>query len=110
MCIKLIDHHYFEKIMTLVTIMSSIQLAIDNPLNDPESTLFKVIEIVDYLITSIFGFEIILNIIANGFIFCGSRSFMKNVTNILDLFIVLMSVIFFPIYIFILDFLLFFQK
>ena len=73
-------------------VISSIQLALDNPLYDPDSTLFKILVIVDYVITCIFGFEIIIKVIANGFIMCGSRSYMRNVVNILDFFIIIISV------------------
>lgn len=73
-------------------VISSIQLGLDNPLYNPDSTLFKILVIVDYVITCIFGFEIIIKVIANGFIMCGSRSYMKNVVNILDFFIIIISV------------------
>lgn len=73
-------------------VISSIQLGLDNPLYNPDSTLFKILVIVDYVITCIFGFEIIIKVIANGFIMCGSRSYMRNVVNILDFFIIIISV------------------
>ena len=78
--------------MMFFIVISSIQLALDNPLYDPDSTLFKILVIVDYVITCIFGFEIIIKVIANGFIMCGSRSYMRNVVNILDFFIIIISV------------------
>jgi hypothetical protein len=78
--------------MMIFIIISSVTLGIDNPLNDPDSTLTIVLRIIDYVITCIFGFEIIIKIIANGFFFCGSRSYMKNAVNILDILITLISV------------------
>ena len=78
--------------MMIFIFISSVSLGIDNPLNDPDSTITIVLKIIDYVMTCIFGFEIIIKIIANGFIFCWSRSYMKNVVNILDIFIVLISV------------------
>lgn len=95
LCLKIIDYRYFETIMMIFILVSSVQLGIDNPLNDPDSTLSKVLVIIDYIMTCIFGFEIIIKIIANGFIMCGSRSYMKNVVNIIDLFVVVISVSFF---------------
>ncbi len=92
LCLKILDYQYFEGIMMIFIMISSVTLGIDNPLNDPESTLTVVLRIIDYVMTCIFGFEIIIKIIANGFIFCGSRSYMKNIVNILDIFIVLISV------------------
>jgi len=64
--------------MMFFIVISSIQLGLDNPLYNPDSTLFKILVIVDYVITCIFGFEIIIKVIANGFIMCGSRSYMRN--------------------------------
>jgi hypothetical protein len=78
--------------MMFFIVISSIQLGLDNPLYNPDSTLFKILVIVDYVITCIFGFEIIIKVIANGFIMCGSRSYMRNVVNILDFFIIIISV------------------
>jgi hypothetical protein len=78
--------------MISITILSSIQLALDNPLNDPDKILSKLLLIVDYILTCIFGIEAILKIIANGFIQSGSRSYMRDVTNIIDLLLLLITV------------------
>jgi len=78
--------------MLLITIFSSVQLGIDNPLNDPESKYSKVILIIDYTLTAIFGLEVVLKIIGNGFILCGARSYLRDSTNVLDLFLVIVTV------------------
>ena len=78
--------------MILITILSSIQLALDNPLNDPDKILSKLLLIVDYILTCIFGIEAILKIIANGLIQSGSRSYMRDATNIIDLLLLLITV------------------
>jgi hypothetical protein len=96
--------------MMIFIFISSVSLGIDNPLNDPDSTLSIVLKIIDYVMTCIFGLEIIIKIIANGFIFCGSRSYMKNVANILDIFIVLISVCVFLLFNTFIDFFIFILK
>ncbi len=78
--------------MLVFTLASSIQLGVDNPLNDPDSRFSRVILIIDYMLTAIFGIEFIIKSIANGLFFCGERSYLKNTTNILDLFLVITSV------------------
>ncbi len=78
--------------MLLITIVSSVQLGIDNPLNDPESNYSKAILIIDYSLTVIFGLEAVLKIIGNGFLFCGTRSYIRDGTNVLDLFLVIVTV------------------
>jgi Ion transport protein len=83
--------------MLIITIVSSVQLGIDNPLNDPESRYSKVIVIIDYTLTAIFGLEAALKIIGNGFLFCGNRSYLRDGTNILDLLLVIVTVRISPI-------------
>ncbi len=78
--------------MLLITIVSSVQLGIDNPLNDPDSRYSKVILIIDYTLTAIFGLEAVLKIIGNGFFFCGARSYIRDSTNVLDFFLVIVTV------------------
>lgn len=45
-------------------------------------------QIFDYVMTSIFTLEVILKVIAFGFIACGSKSYLRNTWNILDFTIV----------------------
>jgi hypothetical protein len=91
-CLKIIEHAQFENIMLLITIISSVQLGVDNPLNDPESMHSKVILIIDYTLTAIFGLEALLKIIGNGLLFNGVRSYLRDGTNILDLLLVIVTV------------------
>lgn len=89
---KVVHHKHFENIMLIVTIISSIQLGVDNPLNDPDSKFSKVILIIDYVLTTIFAIEAIFKIIANGLINSGFRSYMRDGINILDLVLVIITV------------------
>jgi hypothetical protein len=78
--------------MIIVTIISSIQLGVDNPLRDPSSTYSKMILIIDYVLTAIFALEALIKIIANGLVNSGVRSYFRDITNIMDLFLVLVTV------------------
>jgi hypothetical protein len=91
-CLKITEHAQFENIMLLITIVSSVQLGVDNPLNDPLSTYSKVILIIDYTLTAIFGLEAILKIIGHGLLFTGLRSYLRDATNVMDLFLVIVTV------------------
>ena len=91
-CLKIVYYRYFETLMIFFTILSSIQLGVDNPLNDPESIFSKVIVIIDYVLTAIFGIEVILKVVAFGLIMCGNRSYLRNITNAMDCFIVIVTV------------------
>ena len=74
--------------------LSGLQLIIDNPLNDPNSAITSAMTILDASLTFIFTLEAIMKILANGFLMCGSNSYIRSPWNLLDLLVVLFSVIF----------------
>jgi len=87
-----IEHPAFEWIMILSIIVSSVCLALDNPLNDPLSNLSKVLIRIDIALTSIFTAEAVGKIITFGLYECGSKSYLRNGWNVLDFFVVIITV------------------
>jgi hypothetical protein len=85
-------HPDFEILMGVFTLISSVQLAVDNPLNDPDSKFSRVILIVDYVLTTIFGLEFIIKSIALGVFLTGERSYVRNISNILDFSLIIITV------------------
>ena len=79
--------------MIFSILVSSICLALDNPLNDPNSNLSINLGKIDVACTVIFVFEAVGKIIAYGIWECGSRSYLKSGWNTLDLFVVLVTLI-----------------
>jgi voltage-dependent calcium channel L type alpha-1D len=77
----------------LAIVVSSILLALESPLNDPEGTLSQVLLVFDYITTTIFIFEAVIKIGALGFMFNGKESYMKNSWNIMDFIIVVISLV-----------------
>lgn len=67
-------------------------MAVDSPLNDPNSSLSQVLNIIDIVITSFFVMESVTKIIAYGFIFNGPESYLRISWNIMDFIIVIFSV------------------
>jgi hypothetical protein len=53
-------------------------LAIDSPLNDPNTITSILLQILDYILTGIFLLELLVKLIAHGLLFCGSKSYLKN--------------------------------
>ena len=49
--------------------------------------------IIDYVMTAVFGLEMVIKVIANGFLFNGAQSYLRQPSNVLDLFVVVMSVV-----------------
>ncbi len=82
----------FDNIILSIIILSSVTLILENPLTDPESLLIKVIEVLDIVVTIIFVAECVTKIIVFGFILNGPKSYLRNGWNILDFFIVFISV------------------
>lgn len=73
--------------------VSSVLLALDNPLNDPNSNLVAFLSIADIVLTSFFIFEAVLKIISFGFLLNGSNSYLRNGWNIIDFTVVIISII-----------------
>lgn len=89
---SILNNRNFEWIMIILIIINSIDLALDNPLNDPKSDLSYNIQYVDYALTVVFVIEAIAKIIAQGFYNCGNTSYILNSWNILDFFVVIITV------------------
>jgi voltage-dependent calcium channel L type alpha-1D len=77
----------------LLIAVSSILLALDNPLNDPKSELAKFLSYSDTILTAFFIGEAVLKIIAYGFLFNGESSYIRNGWNITDFLVVVISII-----------------
>ena len=78
--------------MVVLILISTILLAIDNPLNDPKSGFSTAMTVLDYVITSSFIIEASLKIVSNGFVYCGNQSYIRNSWNIIDFLIIIISV------------------
>lgn len=83
----------FDYFILLTIVLSSIQLALENPLNDPEGELMSALFYVDIFTTTIFVTEATLKIIAYGLIINYEDSYLKNAWNLIDFIIVIFSVI-----------------
>ena len=83
----------FDMFILLLIAISSILLALDNPLNSPSSFLISFLKISDIVLTSFFTLEAVLKIISVGFLFNGPNSYLKNGWNVIDFLVVLISII-----------------
>jgi len=91
--IALIENKWFDYFILGLILISSVALAFENPLNDPDSRRVKFLTILDYVTTSIFSTEVVIKVIALGFYFSGEKSYIRNEWNIVDFFIVISSII-----------------
>ena len=82
--------------MLVLIILSSICLAIDNPLNDPNGKKQYILTIIDVIFTLLFSIEATIKIFAKGLMFneLGPiEPYLKSYWNMLDAFVVLFSLI-----------------
>eukprot|EP00347_Sterkiella_histriomuscorum_P005312 403357086 len=90
---KLTKSSYFDYTVLIIISIQSILLALDNPLNDPDGSLVLVLYYTDLIFTTLFVIESILKIITLGLIINGSQSYLRNLWNIADFSIVIISVL-----------------
>lgn len=90
---KIFDHRFFDNASNFVVVVNTLLLAIDNPLDDPLSPKQKALTILDYVTTSLFSLEAAIKILLFGFIFNGSKSYIRLPWNALDFFVIVVSVI-----------------
>lgn len=85
---KLISHRYFDYFILLIIVISSILLALDDPLS---SNSDPALNVLDEIITCIFIVEASLKIASKGFIINGPESYLRQPANILDLIVIIFS-------------------
>ena len=91
-CANVISHPKFDSTILCFIVFSSIVLAVDNPLLNPESGFAIALLYIDYTLTFIFTIEMLLKIVALGF-WMDQGSYLRNSWNILDFIVVVISII-----------------
>ena len=86
---------YFDYTVIILILLSSLLLIADNPLNDPDSTYSKVLEIIDFVFTFLFLIEAMIKIIALGFFYSSipANAYIMSGWNILDFIVVTASMV-----------------
>lgn len=79
--------------MIMVILLSSIELAMNGPLLDPESNYSRNLWIIDLITTIIFIVECCLKVVTFGLLFNGKRSYLRRGWNVLDFIIVILSIL-----------------
>lgn len=92
-CAAIAGHHYFENFILFLIVFSTIMLTLENPLDDPEGSFTKSLKYIDMGVTALFTLELLIKILANGFLFNGKNSYLRVPANIMDFFIVIISIV-----------------
>lgn len=90
---RTVNHKAFTIFIILMILGSSIILAIENPLDDPEGQKTHILFILDAIMTGIFCLEAIMKIIAYGFVLGHKHTYLRNCWNVMDFIIVVFSVV-----------------
>ena len=88
-CAFISYHKYFDRLILTFIVISTLTLALETPLDDPEGPLITNLTYIDYFMTGAFTIEALLKIISSGFLFCGKSSYIRDPWNILDFIIVI---------------------
>jgi hypothetical protein len=92
-CYNVVNFRGFDWTILIFICISTVNLAIESPLDDPESQKMFILHTIDNVMTGIFIHEALLKVIAYGFLFNGKESYLRDYWCILDFFIVLISVL-----------------
>lgn len=90
-CANLTVHKYFERIVICFIIFSTLTLAFEEPMMDPNGDMMRIVTLLDQIMTGLFTLEALLKIIALGFLFNGGNSYLRNSWNVLDFLIVIFA-------------------
>eukprot|EP00351_Strombidinopsis_sp_SopsisLIS2011_P002707 CAMPEP_0116871606 /NCGR_PEP_ID=MMETSP0463-20121206/2043_1 /TAXON_ID=181622 /ORGANISM="Strombidinopsis sp, Strain SopsisLIS2011" /LENGTH=212 /DNA_ID=CAMNT_0004510369 /DNA_START=592 /DNA_END=1230 /DNA_ORIENTATION=- len=92
-CAKIVSYPQFDNFILLMIVISTFMLTLESPLDNPVSQKQHVLNILDYIMTTIFTMECILKIITYGFILNGPESYLRLAWNVNDFIIVCVSLI-----------------
>lgn len=88
--LQFVTNKWFERVVLLLILTSTVTLAFEEPLDDPESSKMIIFQKIDWFMTACFTFESLLKIVTYGLLFNGSCSYLRSVWNIID-FVVVVS-------------------
>lgn len=86
----IINHPIFDNIVLLLIAVSSVALAVDNPLSDPSSSSAKSLKTLEKICTGIFTIEMLFKVFSLG-LFMHKEAYLRNNWNVLDGIIVVTS-------------------
>lgn len=91
---KFTSSKYFDNTILFLIAITTINLALESPLDNPKNNKkLNVLNIIDYAMNAIFTIEMILKILAHGFLLNGPQSYLRNSWNIIDFLSVISSLL-----------------
>ncbi|CAM9345432.1 unnamed protein product, partial [Laminaria digitata] len=90
-CSAVVTNPGFDRFTLVLIGMSSVALALDNPLRNPDSGLSAFLDQSEVVLTVLFSVEMALKVLAHGFLFMPG-AYLRSSWNILDFMVVVVSV------------------
>lgn len=90
---QILEYSHFDNIVIVAIFISTINLSIDSPLNDPASTLSLVTWSIDIAMTAVFTLEAVIKIVVLGFVFNGAKSYLRSWWSVIDFLTVVTSLV-----------------
>lgn len=87
----LVAHPWFDRLVLALIGLSSLALALDNPLRDPNSAMATFLERVEVVMTALFSAEMVFKVCAQGFVLMPG-AYLRSSWNVLDFVVVATSV------------------
>jgi len=81
---------WFENVILFFIMLSSISLAMDEPILSADSDLKQGLNYAEYVFVSVFAVELVMKVIVHGLLF-GADAYLRDLWNLLDAFIVATS-------------------
>ena len=91
------NHYAFDWVILVFIILTTVCLTMESPLLSKEDQIIKVLHYIDYVMTVIFFAEMVIKIVAMGFLFNGKGSYLQDGWCILDFVIVCISLLSIPL-------------
>jgi hypothetical protein len=89
---RTVQHPWFDRVVLCLIILNTSFMAADNPLDDPESVKVTTLFWISVFFNACFAIEMMLKIIALGFV-AHEGSYLRDGWNVLDGFIVTVSLV-----------------
>lgn len=93
LCTYIITKPLFKGLIFILIITSCVNLALEEPLSDPNSGFNTILFYLDLGLSLAFALECVLKVIARGFLFNGPGSYLKNPWSRFDFLIVVTSLL-----------------
>lgn len=91
-CSAVVSNLGFERVTLLLIATSSIMLALNSPLRDPDSAIESSLDRAEVVLAVLFCIEMAFKVLANGFLFMPG-AYLRSSWNALDFLVVVVSII-----------------